>query len=148
MSKLRGPSPALVIALVALFSSFAGGAVAATAVPLAKRALFANNAGKLQGKTAAQIAAEAAATPGPAATVAANVGTKTAALNIAANTGQDVTVACDAGQKAVGGGFSTTGAVLAVNTAPTNDGAGWRMYLLNVDDASAASGTAYAICLR
>ena len=60
--RLRAPSPALVIAIIALFVSLSGTAVAAGVVPMAKRALFANNAGKLQGKSARQIAA----LPGPA----------------------------------------------------------------------------------
>lgn len=76
-------SPATVLASIALLVSLSGTAIAAGAVPLAKKALFANNAGKLQGKTAAQVAAlpgpattldgktadEIAATPGPATTL-------------------------------------------------------------------------------
>jgi hypothetical protein len=46
--KLRMPSPALVISLIALLISLAGTSIAA--VPPVKRALFASNAGKLQGK--------------------------------------------------------------------------------------------------
>ena len=50
MSIVKAPSPALVISCVALFVALGGTAIAAA--PIAKRALFANNAGKLQGKTA------------------------------------------------------------------------------------------------
>ena len=74
------PAPATVLASIALLVSLSGTAIAAGAVPLAKRALSADNAKKLGGKTAAQVAAipgpadsvngktadEIAATPGPA----------------------------------------------------------------------------------
>ena len=43
MFKLRLPSPAMVIACVALLVSMSGTAIAAS--PVVKRALFANNAG-------------------------------------------------------------------------------------------------------
>ena len=53
--RIPRPSPALVLAVVALFVALSGTAVAAGVVPLAKRALVADNAKKLQGKTTAQI---------------------------------------------------------------------------------------------
>jgi hypothetical protein len=64
----RVPSPALVVALVALFFSLAGGAIGAAVVPLAKHALtadVANNAKKLGGKTPAQIRASLRGAAGP-----------------------------------------------------------------------------------
>jgi hypothetical protein len=81
--RIKLPNPAIVLASIALLVSLSGTAIAAGAVPLAKKALFANNAGKLQGKTAAQVAAiegpattldgksadEIAAMPGPATTL-------------------------------------------------------------------------------
>lgn len=60
----KTPSPALVIAVLALFAALSGTAVAAGIVPLAKRALtadkakVADNARRLGGKTPAQIAAQ------------------------------------------------------------------------------------------
>ena len=57
MSKIRLPSPAMIVALLALFVALGGTAVAAGVVPVAKRALVADNAKKLNGLTAAQIAA-------------------------------------------------------------------------------------------
>jgi hypothetical protein len=77
------PAPATVLASIALLVSLSGTAIAAGAVPLAKKALFASNAGRLQGKTAKQIAAisgpatsldgmtadDIAALPGPATTL-------------------------------------------------------------------------------
>ena len=62
---VRRVSPAMVVALLALFVALSGTAVAAGVVPLAKRSLSADNAKKLQGDTKAQIAAAAAALPRP-----------------------------------------------------------------------------------
>src|SRR3954447_8001041 len=99
------PSPALVVASLALAVSLSGTAVAAGVVPLAKRSLSADNAKKLQGETKAQIAAAAAALPGPASSAAALISVKSAPWSLAAGQGADITVACDGGQKAVSGGF-------------------------------------------
>ena len=68
LRRLRLPSPAMCVALLALVIASTGTAIAADVVPLAKRALTADkakvatNAQKLNGRTATQIAA----TPGPA----------------------------------------------------------------------------------
>ena len=94
MFKPRLPSPAIVIACVALLVSTSGTAIAAS--PIVKRALFANNAGKLQGKTAAEVAA----LPGPASTAAGVVSTKTLADTVGAGAARELTIACDAGKKA------------------------------------------------
>jgi hypothetical protein len=51
--RIRRPSPALVVAMLALLVSLSGTAVAAGVVPLAKRALTADNAKKLGGQSAA-----------------------------------------------------------------------------------------------
>src|SRR5262249_13982399 len=56
MIRKRLPSPALVIALLALFVALSGTAVAAGIVPLAKRALVSDNAKKLNGATLKDIA--------------------------------------------------------------------------------------------
>jgi hypothetical protein len=55
---MKRPSPALVVGAIALFVALGGtaGAVATGTVPLAKRALAADNARKLDGLTATQIA--------------------------------------------------------------------------------------------
>src|SRR6476619_6408325 len=55
------PSPALVVASLALAVSLSGTAVAAGVVPLAKRALSADNAKKLGSQSAAQVVAAASA---------------------------------------------------------------------------------------
>jgi hypothetical protein len=142
--KLRFPSPALVIAVIALFVALSGTAVAAGIVPLAKRALTADNAKKLQGKTAAQIAAA----PGPASSASALVSVKSAPFSLAPNGGGFFAATCDAGQRAISGGMTTEQFVLLLDTLPTPDGAGWQVYLGNVSTSQGASGTVYAICLR
>lgn len=146
MSKLRRPSPALAVALVALFSSLTGTAVAASVVPLAKKALFANNAGKLQGKTAAQVAA----LPGPATSAASLVSLRTAAFSLNPMEDKTVIVPCAAGEKAAGGGFTYDGTALVqtADNGPTADGAGWQLYLINFSSSQGASGTAQVVCVR
>jgi hypothetical protein len=143
LSKLKFPSPALVLAAVALFVALGGTAVAASAVPLAKRAFSADNAKKLGGKTAAQIAS----LPGPATSAAALVTTKTAAYSLNAEEGKDVIVACDAGRKAIGGGFESNGIVISLDSRPMGDGAAWAVFVQNIHTSQAFSGTAYAVCL-
>ena len=139
MFKLRLPSPAIVIACVALLVSLSGTAIAAT--PVVKRALFANNAGKLQGKTAVQVAE----LPGPASSAAGLFSTKTGADSIAAQSGREFTIGCDAGKKVVSGGYSTSGPVLAFDSRPTSETT-WGMYLLNAGD-SGANVSLYAVCV-
>jgi len=60
--RFRHPSPAFVVAMIALFVALGGtaGAVVTAAVPLAKRALVADNAKKVGGLTATQLGAAAA----------------------------------------------------------------------------------------
>ena len=144
LKKLRLPSPAFVLALVALFVALSGTAVAAGVVPLARRALQADNAMRLAGMTPAQVAA----LPGPATSAAGLVAIKTAAFSLAPGAGSEVIVACDAGRKAVSGGFDSTGPVFNFDTRPMGNGAAWAMFLANPDEASAHSGTAYVVCLR
>jgi hypothetical protein len=156
MFKRRLPSPALVVAVMALFVALGGSAVAAGVVPLAKRALSADkakisdNAKKLGGKTAAQLTTEAAAKAGPASSASGLVATRTAAFSLNPNEQREFQVACSAGEKAVSGGFSydSTALVLPVDSVPSSDGSAWRIYLMNVSDDQGASGTLQAVCLR
>ena len=140
-SKMRRPSPALVVATIALFVALGGsaGAVVTAAVPLAKRALVADNAKKVGGQTPTQIAAAAAMRPGPASTAAGLVSIKTGSWSLGADGSSDFVVSCDAGQKAVGGGW---------DDRPTPDGTGWRMYLTTDSAPGTQSGGLYAVCLR
>ena len=112
----------MVIACVALLVSMSGTAIAAS--PVVKRALFANNAGKLQGKTAVEVAG----LPGPASTAAGLLSTKTAADSLGADAGRELTIGCDAGKKIVSGGFPTTGIVLPLDSRPTSETT-WGIFL-------------------
>jgi hypothetical protein len=158
------PSPAMVVACAALVVSLSGTAVAAGIVANARHANKADlatralNTDKLQSKTAAQIAAAAATqatsgaaqVPGPASSAAGLITVKTAPWSIAPNGWSDIAVTCDAGQKAIGGGWENPdGWGHPWDSRPTPDGAGWRIYTTVSSDApSQKSGTVYAICLK
>jgi hypothetical protein len=140
--RIPHPSPAMVVALLALFVALSGTAVAAGIVPHAR---LADNATKLQGKTPTQVAALA---PAPAS-LAGYLTVKSASWTLAASAVGDFTAACDSGQKAVGGGYdSPNGSGLGVDTRPTPDGGGWRVLLVNVSDTAGTSGSVYAVCMR
>ena len=81
MKGVRLPSPAMVVAMLALLVALSGTAVAAGIVPKAKVAL---NSLKLQGKTAAQVAALA---PAPT-TVGGLVAIKTAPWSLGPGCGE------------------------------------------------------------
>ena len=156
--KMRRPTPALVIGMIALFVALGGtaGAVVTAAVPLAKRALVADNAKKLGGQTSAQIAAlgaKAAVTlspagPRPASSAAGLVTVKSAPASIGANAANTFSVACDSGQKVSGGGYASSGGLVAMlGSAPTADGSGWSVFVGDLT-GSGSSGSVYALCLK
>ena len=155
---IRNPSKATVIALLALFVALSGTAVAATVVPLAKRALTADRAKqaavadvakKLGPQATTALVRQAAQSPGPASTAAGLVSTKTASFSLNGDDGRMFSAPCGAGEKAIGGGFSydSSSLVLSVDSLPSADGAGWQLFLMNLSDG-AASGTVYAVCIR
>jgi len=153
---MRRPSAGFVVAMIALFIALGGtaGAVVSAAVPLAKHALVADNAKKLGGKTPAQVVAAGAAAgaalaaKNPPSTAAGLVTRKTSTASIGAGGAQAFTIACDAGQKVLGGGFSSDGPlVVAVASGPTDD-ATWTIGLLNFDDAAGHNVTLYATCIK
>jgi hypothetical protein len=158
--RLKPPSPALGIACAALIVALSGTAVAAGIVPNARHANKADlaaralNSDKLQGRTAVQIAvagAQAGAQlPGPASSAARLVTVRTATWSLAPNAEGDVTVACDAGQRAISGGWEGPGRWGASrDSRPTPDGTGWRTYVaVSAGAPGTQSGTAYAICLE
>jgi hypothetical protein len=158
-ARMKRPSPAFVVAMIAMFLALGGtaGAVVTAAVPLAKRALVADNAKKVGGVTAAQLGGaavqlalkESPAGPRPASTAAGLMTTKSVAFSVGAEAEQVVTATCDAGSKAVGGGFNnpTSALVLSAGSFATSDGTGWTEDLLNVS-SSAAAGTVVVMCLK
>ena len=158
--RMKRPSPALVVATVALFVALGGtaGAVVTAAVPLAKRALTADNAKKLGGQTSSQIVSQAASqavfqasqAPGPASTAAGLVAIKRGTWSLGPDGNADFTVTCDSGQKAIGGGWDDpSGWAHSWDDRPTGDGTGWAMYI-TVDNGApgAQSGGLYAVCLK
>jgi hypothetical protein len=157
-SRIRRPSAAMGVAMLALFVALSGIATAAVAVPLAKRALVADNAKKLGGKTPGQLSASAltaaraaaqtaAAQPGPASTVSGLAVVKTSAAGaLAVDEGKDFSIACDAGQKVIGGGFSSNGGVFNLDSFPQSDTT-WVIFLVN-GGTEPANVTLYASCLK
>lgn len=155
--RMRRPSPAFVVAMLALFVALGGtaGAVATQAVPLAKRALVADNAKKIGGQTSAQLVtqaatraiAQASTAPGPASTASGLVVVKTQSVGQIASGGfRDASLACDAGQNVMGGGLSSDGAVVILDSFPSN-ATTWSAGGINLGDAP-ANLTIWATCLR
>ena len=138
------PRPATVIAIVALFVALSGTAVAAGVVPLAKRALVADNAKKLGGHTATQLAA------GFAVALPNLVTVRSQSWSLAPGGGNTITAPCQTGEKAISGGFANSGsggAAIAADTHPSSDDSSWQVLLINVDSTNQATGTVYAVCL-
>ena len=146
LKKIRRPSPAMVVALMALFVALSGTAVAAGVVPLAKRALTADNASKLQGKTAAALVAQAGQTPGPASSAAGLVSQKTVSDSIAPNGSKLISLSCDGGKKVTGAGWSSDGAVFDVGNHPTGDTT-WTFEFANFSDTATSAVSAYVVCI-
>jgi len=72
---------------------------------------------------------------------------KTQAGQIGADAAQVFTIACDAGQKVLGGGFSADGPVQEfVESRPLNDTT-WQAGLINFD-AAGHNVTLYATCMK
>jgi hypothetical protein len=143
---VKTPSPALVVAVIALFVALGGtaGAVVSQVVP---RARVADNAKKLGGKTLSQVVAQAASAPGPASTAAGTVSVKTTNTTMAADAQGEFTIACDAGQKVAGGGFASDGDVFSLDSHPSNDST-WRLYLINGNPTAGAQVALFATCIR
>ena len=162
--RIRRPSAAMVVALLALFVALSGTAVAAGIVPLAKKALYANDAGRLQGKTAAQVASlpspatnlagksaeEIAAMPSPAVS-AANLITVTSRPFTIGKAGEgDYPVSCPAGTAVLSAGHtyvSGEAAVVVTDSRPISPTT-WSLYMINLSDTSPGAGMLYAVCLR
>lgn len=147
-SRIHCPGAAMVVAVLALFVALSGTAVAAGVVPLAKRALVADNAKKLGGKTAAQVAAA----PGPASTGAGLVSIVTGTFSLPAGTPttssyDQFAVPCPAGQKALAGGYASEQSVQGADESISPDGGTWSVLIWNLE-AGTATGSTYAVCLR
>jgi hypothetical protein len=140
--KFRFPSAAMVVALIALFVALSGTAVAAGIVPLARRALVADNAKKLNGQTRGQILASF---PRPSVTIRSNV------WSLDANGDDFWGARCLPGEKALAGGYvNLTGApkplVVVGEEFPSETPPGWNIHLVNFSNRG-ASGTIYVVCM-
>ena len=153
MKRTRRPSAAFVVAMIALFVALGGtaGAVVSGAVPLAKRALVADNAKKLGGESAAQIASQASQAPGPASSIAGIVSVKTQ------NVGQvpddnfmhTFRIACDSDQKVISAGVSSPNNVILAGDSYPVDASTWQMSIAhNGADPAPASVNLYALCVK
>lgn len=73
----------------------------------------------------------------------------TAPFSLAANDADLFTVQCDAGEKAVSGGFTylSNALVLASDTVATANGEGWELFLINIDEETDVTGTLQVVCL-
>ena len=75
---------------------------------------------------------------------------KTGSWSLSGDGDGDFVISCDAGQKAIGGGWDDPGGwAHGWDDRPTPDGSGWRVYLTTSDGAPGTqSGGLYAVCLR
>jgi len=140
----------MVIALLALFIALGGTAVAAGIVPLAKRALVADNALKLDGKAPAAVIANAGNLPSPANTAAGLVTIKGGTWSLGPGGWSDYTITCDTGQKAVSGGWDDpVGWAHEWDSRPSPDGGSWRLAMsVSANAPGAQTGGLYAVCLK
>jgi hypothetical protein len=136
----------MVVALIALFVSLSGTALAAKPVA---RALFANNAGKLQGSTRAQVIASAAAAvkPTPVTSVRGLVSVANAEFFALPGSGTTETVSCTSG-RAISVYWTTTGdgAAVPTNVTPTSESS-WRIVMANLRTDGPARGTVSLVCV-
>jgi hypothetical protein len=168
--RIRLPSPAMTVALVALFVALSGTAFAVgeAMVPLAKRALtadkatraanadnaahalLADTAKKLGEAGTASLVAQAAQAPGPASSAAGLVAIKAGQWTASPGSHSDIPVMCDSGKKAIGGGWDDPGGYgHSWDSRPTPDGSGWQTYISVGSNApSPQTGNVYAVCLK
>ena len=174
--RLRGRfTPPVVISMLALFVALAGTGVAQNAVPLARRALTADtakvaaNALRLQGQTAAQVAAtpgpgtdaatlngrtaaQIAATPGPTGTLAGGLFTIRSNGWSILNEGDrvDARALCLPGERAVDGGWDyADGLADIIADRPIPDGTGWFIKIFaESGNRVPANGSVWVICAR
>jgi hypothetical protein len=137
MRRIRRPSPALVISLLALFVALGGTAVAAAIVP---RARVADNALKLQGRTLRQVTAAAAA--GANAPLTASV--RSLKLDMSGEQTKDITLGCGAGEVAVGVGYDSPITLASSQPAAPSS---WRILAFNTSK-SGATASVYVVCVK
>lgn len=153
-------SPGFVIAVIALFFALGGGAgaVITKAVPLAKRALQADNAKRVGGQTASQVAARGAqaavvvSPPGarPASAIAdlIFVATLTGTVSVTADPYNTFYTGGPECRRALGGGVLQSSApVVLLESFPYQEGS-WAVVVRNPGPNAEVEVTTYAICVR
>lgn len=176
--RIRRPSPALVISVVALFVALSGTGLASSIVKYAKQAghaktadtakvaTTAKNSLKLGGQTAAQVAAipgpatslggltadQIAATPGPANAISGLVTVRSVGWsNSSGNQGIDWYAKCQPGEKALGGGWDEIqGNARFTYNRPMPDDTGWWVHTFTpaTGDTFPASGSIWVVCSK
>jgi hypothetical protein len=136
----------MIVALIALFVSLSGTAIAAKPVA---RALFANNAGKLQGSTRAQViaAAGAALRQPPVTSVRGLVSVVDREFFALPGSGTTETVSCTSG-RAISAYWTTVadGEGVPINIAPASESS-WRFVIKNLRADGPARGTISLVCV-
>jgi hypothetical protein len=131
--RIHWPSPAFVLALLALLVALSGTAVAAGIVPVAKRALVA----LAQTKSVSSFI-----------TLKQGLFSMPKAPNSGGAATLDLTLPCDAGQKAISGGFQFSQAPSYLDeSGPTADGKAWHLLIENDSTADGSFGNTYVICV-
>jgi hypothetical protein len=137
----------MIVALISLFVSLGGTAVAAKPVA---RALFANNAGKLQGSTRGQVvsAAVTAARAAPVTSVGGLVSVASREFFATPGSGTTESVSCTSG-RAISAYWTTVadGEGVPVSIAPTSDTT-WRFIVKNLRADGPARGTISLVCIN
>jgi hypothetical protein len=136
----------MVVALIALFVALTSTAVAQ---PVVRRALFANNAGKLQGSTRAQVVAQAvrAVPPAQVTSVRGLVSVVNREFFAVPGSGTTESVSCTTG-RAISAYWTTVadGEGVQVSITPTNEST-WRFIVKNLRADGPARGTLSLVCL-
>jgi hypothetical protein len=141
----------MIVAVLALMVALTGSAMAAGAVPLARRALTADNAKKLGGLTPRKVLEQAVGISlliGPLS-IKHLVVVKSAPWSLPPSGQGDFSAPCPTGQSAVSGGFDdATNTAIPAATRPGADAASWRVFIVNTSTTAAASGSVYAVCAK
>jgi len=132
--RLRAPSPALVVSLVALFVALGGTAYAATSLPK-------NSVGTTQIKNNAVTSKKIAKGAIGLQTVMSSP------VNLGSNQQNGATATCPAGKKALSGGWDSVGGTFEVKRSePTSSNTGWQVIVDN--NPIATTLTVFAVCAK